>query len=259
MDAETLLRSGDIAGARKTLAGELKRSPGDVNLRQFFWQLIAIAGEWDKAEQQLRALALAEPKAMMMGGVYNQVLSAMRTRDLVMAGTTRATSLVGSEPWVEGLLDALQAQASNAPGARDLAAAALDAAPATAGSMDGEPFEWIADADARFGPMLEAIVGDHYGFVPFAALKRIKFSEPVDLRDKVWLPAELETKSGQTSMAFIPVLYPGTQASGDAELMLGRRTEWIDNDGQDYGLGQRLITTDGPENGILGLRDVRLG
>jgi len=258
MDAQALLRSGDIAGARSALAGELRRSPADVNLRQFFWQLLAIYGEWDKAEQQLRALAGAEPKAMMLGSVYNQVLSATRMRGRVMAGAERGQSLVGSEPWVGGLLDALQAHATGAADAAARTEAALDAAPATAGTMDGERFNWIADADLRFGPMLEAIIGDQYGLVPFAALKRIRLSEPADLRDTVWLPIELETRSGQTSMAFTPVLYPGTETTGDPQLMLARRTDWRDGPAGETGLGQRVLGTDGPENGILAVRDIRL-
>lgn len=260
MDAQSLLRSGDIAGARAALAGDLRKAPQDAKLRQFFWQLLAVAGDWDKAEQQLRTLATTEPKAMMLGSVYNQALAAMRTRAKVLSGEVRATSLVGSEPWVEALLDALQAFGKGNANASALSEAALAEAPATPGTLDGEAFEWIADADQRFGPMLETIIGDKYGLVPFAALKRIKVSEPSDLRDTVWLPVELETLSGQTSMAFVPVLYPGTEATGDNELMLARRTDWIDKgDGVEVGIGQRLLSTDGPENGILGVRDIRLG
>lgn len=258
MDIETLLRSGDIAGARSALAGELRRFPAHVPTRQAFWQVLAIAGEWDKAEQQLRTLATTEPKAMMLGSVYGQTIAATRMRERVLRGETRATSLVGSEPWVEQLIDALHAVASGASDAAAKSEAALEAAPATAGTLDGDPFEWIADADLRFGPMLEAIIGDQYGMVPFAALKRVKASEPVDLRDTVWLPIELETRSGQTSMAFTPVLYPGTVATGDAQLMLGRRTDWVQQGDHEVGLGQRLIATDGPEAGVLGIRDIRL-
>jgi len=94
--------------------------------------------------------------------------------------------------------------------------------------------------------------------VPFAALKRVRVSEPADLRDTVWLPIELETRSGQTSMAFTPVLYPGTEASGDAQLMLGRRTDWREGLAGETGIGQRVLSSDGPENGILAVRDIRL-
>ena len=259
MEAETLLRSGDITGARSWLAAELRRQPGDAHLRQFFWQLIAVMGEWDKAEQQLITLSSAEPKAMMLASVYGQAITAMRQRERVIAGTERATSLVGSEPWVEALLDA-QHMHFKTPGG---AAAALDTAmadaPASAGSLDGEAFEWLADADPRFGPTLEAVIGSHYGVVPFAALKRIKVTEPVDLRDTVWLQVELETRTGQVSMAFVPVLYPGTVAVSDSALTLARRTDFIEANGVDTGLGQKLLTTDGPEAGILGVRDIRFG
>jgi len=258
VDAEALLRAGDISGARKSLAEALRRSPNDTRARQFFWQLLAVFGEWDKAEQQLRTLATTEPKAMMLGSVYKQALAAMRLRARVMAGEVRATSLVGSEPWVEGLLDTLQAFGRGDADASVRSEAALAEAPATSGAMDGQPFEWIADADQRFGPMLEAIIGEHYGFVPFAAIKRLKVSEPSDLRDTVWLPVEIETRGGQVSMAFVPTLYPGTEASGDGELMLARRTDWTARGDVEVGTGQRLLATDGPEEGILSVRDIRL-
>jgi len=259
MDAQDLLRSGDLAGARSALAGELRGSPANTPARQAFWQLLAVAGEWDKAENQLRTLSTTEPKAMMLGSVYNQVLKATRQRGRVLAGQERAKSLVGSEPWVEGLFDALEAGAQGRADAGALSDAALEAAPATPGTIDGEAFEWIADADARFGPMMEAIIGDQYGLVPFAALKRVRFQAPEDLRDTVWLPVELETLGGQTSMAFMPVLYPGTAETGDAQLMLGRRTDWVERGGADRGLGQRLLATDAGEYPVLSARDLRLG
>ena len=59
MEAETLLKSGDIAGARASLAALLRREPGNPQARQFFWQLIALHGEWEKAGSQLQALATA--------------------------------------------------------------------------------------------------------------------------------------------------------------------------------------------------------
>ena len=257
MDAEALLRSGDVAGARKALADTLKRAPGDVQARQFFWQLLAVHGEWDKAEQQLRALGTAEPKAMMLGSVYSQVLTAMRQRARVLAGQERGQSLVGSEPWVDGLLEALESAGQGRSDAEALSGMALEAAPATPGAIDGEAFAWIADADQRFGPMMEAIIGDQYGLVPFAALKRVKLSPPENLRDTVWLPIELETRSGQVSMAFMPVLYPRTETTGDASLMLARATRWEERGEAELGLGQRLLATDAREYPVLSARDLR--
>ncbi|QMW23350.1 type VI secretion system accessory protein TagJ [Sandaracinobacteroides saxicola] len=256
MDAEALLKSGDLVGARASLAELLRREPGNAKARQFFWQLIAVAGEWEKAGTQLRALSSAEPKAMMLASVYNQALAAMLVRDAVFEGKAKPVSLVGQEPWVEGLLDALHAQVMLLPDAAARQAAALEAAPASEGRLNGEEFAWIADADARFGPMLEVIIGDKYGFIPFAALKRVKAKEPEDLRDFVWQAVDLELRSGQTSAALAPVTYPGTRAAGKPALMLARGTEWLAQGEAELGLGQHLLATDSADIGLLELREL---
>lgn len=256
MDAQALLQSGDIAGARAALAIQLRMEPGDSKARQFFWQLIALHGEWEKAGTQLQALSTAEPKAMMLASVYNQALGAMLVRDAVWAGKERPQSIVGSEPWVEGLLDALHASTVQAPDAESRAMAALDAAPASAGSLNGENFAWIGDADPRFGPMLEVIVGDQYGFLPYAAIKRVVAKGPEDLRDLIWLPVDIELRSGQTSAAMLPVTYPGTGSSSQTGLMMARSTDWREQGGLEIGLGQHILTSDGPEAGLLELRQL---
>lgn len=258
MEAETLLQSGDIAGARASLAALLRREPGNPQARQFFWQLVALHGEWEKAGSQLQALATAEPKAMMMAGVYNQALAAMLVREAVWAGRERPQSIVGTEPWVEGLLDGLHAATMQFPDAEARVAAALDAAPASTGSVNGMPFAWIADADQRFGPMMEVIVGDQYGFLPFAAVRKVVAKGPEDLRDLIWLSVDIELRSGQTSVALLPVTYPGTGASGQPQLLLARATDWRDQGGMDIGLGQHLYTTDDSEVGILELRQLTI-
>ena len=67
---------------------------------------------------------------------------------------------------------------------------AFAAAPATCGRVDGQSFQWIADADSRLGPMLEVIIADRYFWVPFCRIRRIALEKPTDLRDLVWLPAQ---------------------------------------------------------------------
>ena len=258
MDAEALFKAGDISGARAALALELRRSPQDVRARQFFWQLLAIVGDLDKAEAQLRALGGVQASAMMLGSVYMQAINAERLRSRTFAGEIAPKSLVGIEPWVEGLLGALAATIKSEPGAGARHEAALAEAPASAGSIEGEAFEWIADADSRFGPMLEVVIGADYGFIPFVAMNRIRASEVADLRDTVWRPAEISLKSGQSSMVFIPARYPGTTESSDPALLLGRRTDWADVDGIEIGSGQRLLSTDVSDIAVLEPFDIRL-
>jgi type VI secretion system protein ImpE len=258
MDAEQFFKAGDLAAARAALAAELRSKPDDVRARQFFWQLLAIVGDLDKADAQLKALGGVQASAMMLGSVYMQAINAERLRSRTFAGEIAPKSLVGVEPWVQGLLDALAATIKGEAGAGARHEAALADAPTSAGSRDGVAFEWLADADSRFGPMLEVIIGADYGFIPFVAMNRVRAAPVADLRDTVWRPAEISLKSGQSSMAFIPARYPGTTATGDAALLLGRRTDWIEADGIETGLGQRLLATDIDDIGVLEPFDIRL-
>ena len=98
---------------------------------------------------------------------------------------------------------------------------AFEAAPATHGVIDDQPFEWIADADARLGPMLEAIVNGRYYWVPFDRIREIRIEAPADLRDAVWTPAYFTWANGGETVGLIPTRYPGTEASSRSEAALG--------------------------------------
>jgi type VI secretion system protein ImpE len=60
-------------------------------------------------------------------------------------------------------------------------------------------------------------------------------------------------------MGLIPVRYPGSEQSDDPAIRLARKTEWREAGPEAFvGLGQRILTTDGPEIGLLELRELRL-
>ena len=55
----------------------------------------------------------------------------------------------------------------------------------------------------------------------------------------------------------LPARYPGSGASGDGALQLSRRTEWREIGPDQYaGLGQRVLTTDAAELGLLEVRQI---
>ncbi len=51
--------------------------------------------------------------------------------------------------------------------AAELRRQALELAEPTAGTIDGQAFAWIMDADPRLGPVLEVIVNGTYRWLPF--------------------------------------------------------------------------------------------
>jgi type VI secretion system protein ImpE len=254
--ADDLLRNGDLAGARAALVQAVKSKPGDEQARMFLFQLLALAGEWDKARSQLQALAQLSAEAQMLAVAYGQAIDAEVTRGAVFVGQAKAALHAGADGWAAGLADAIQllAQGRDEEGlaARD---AAFDLAPDCAGRWNDAPFDWLADCDSRFGPSFEAIIAGGYGLVPFDTVESVKSDGPVDLRDIVWYPVQIAFKSGQSVAGFLPARYPGTETSADAAEQLARVTNWGDAAWGDAGRGQHLLTLAGEEDqGLLGLR-----
>jgi type VI secretion system protein ImpE len=166
--------------------------------------------------------------------------------------------MVLGEPdeWLALLIESrLRAGLGEAQQAEDLRLRAFEAAPASSGSINGQPFEWIADADSRLGPVMEAIINGRYYWVPFSRLREVTLEAPEDLRDLVWMPAHLMYENGGESLALIPTRYPGSQRAGDGSLALSRKTTWEPFAEDAFrGLGQRIIATDTGETPFLEIR-----
>jgi len=255
-DADELLRAGDLEGARAALVEGVKRAPTDQGVRMFLFQLLCLLGEWDKAQSHLRSLASLSPEAQMLAVNYNLAIEAERARGRVFAGDEQPALLVGSSPWAGDLARALGALAAGRVAeAEECRDRAFEAAPDTPGELDGVEFEWIADGDTRFGPALEAIIAGRWGLVPFDAIERIESAGPQDLRDLVWLPAEIAFKTGQSVNAMLPVRYPGAEDLADNGLRMGRRTDWRDEPWGAAGIGQHEWSLgESGEAGLLSLR-----
>ncbi len=246
--ADELIKAGDVAGARAALIEEVRAKPDDKAARIFLAQLLCVLGEWDKAQTHLRAAASAHPSAMMLSATLGQVILAEKAREDVFAGRAAPAALAGGDwPWMQALLAALAAETKG-----DLAAAgpsraqAFEESPETPGHADGTRFDFLSDADARFGPCVEAIVDGRYGLVPFAAIAEIRTEGPKDLRDLVWLTVGLTFRTGASGMAFLPVRYPGAAADPDDLIKLARKTEWTPREGLgSLGRGQRVYDGDG--------------
>jgi len=127
------------------------------------------------------------------------------------------------------------------------------------GQIDGQAFEWIADADSRLGPTLEAVINGRYYWLPWNRLAKVDIDPPEDLRDRIWMPAHFEFTNGGDVVGLIPTRYPDTDLAAGDLLALSRRTDWRETaPGVFVGLGQRLITTDTAEFALMDMRSVVL-
>ena len=161
----------------------------------------------------------------------------------------------GKKPWQDD--DRRRGGGGDSEAAGRLRDEAYASAPASAGLADGQRFEWIADADMRLGPVLEAVVNGRYYWIPFSRLARVRFEPPADLRDAVWLPATLAFVNGGETVALVPTRYPGSESAADGLVALARRTLWEEHaPGVHFGLGQRVFATDAGDFALLDLRSL---
>lgn len=256
----SLIAAGRPAEALAALQKKVRETPQDAKLRIVLFQLLCVTGDWKRAAQQLELCGQLDHGALAMVATYREAVSIEPVREGVFAGRSTPIVLGRPEPWVASLVEALAADGRGEPAlAARLRADALEAAPATAGTLDGEAFDWIADADSRLGPVLEAVVHGRYVWIPFSAIRSIRSEPPADLRDVVWTPVQLVLATGAEQVALLPTRYAGEGALADGALQLARRTEWVEMAaGQYRGVGQRLLATSGPEVGLLQVREIAL-
>ena len=259
MLAEQSLSGGNLKDALAQLQDQVRRDPGNAKFRTFLFQLLSLTGNWERALTQLNVAGELDAGALAMVQTYREALRCEALRAEVFAG--RRSPLVFGKPeqWVALLLEAMRL-AAEGQGARsqEVRDQAFELAPTTSGRIGDRAFEWIADADPRMGPMLEAIVNGRYYWVPFNRIRTIQIDPPEDLRDLVWAPAHFVWANGGETVGLIPTRYPGSEAVEDGAIRMARRTEWLENDGIHTGLGQRMLATDIDEFPLLEIRRIDL-
>jgi type VI secretion system protein ImpE len=252
------VRQGRLEEALAGLQAAIRKAPAEAKHRVLLFQLLSLMGQWERALTQLNVVGDLDGKALPMVQMYRTALLCEELRADVFAG--KRTPLLFGEParWAALLVQALGlvAQGKTAEAER-LHTEALELAPASTGTIDGQPFAWLADADSRLGPILEAIIDGKYYWIPFGNLAAIKIEKPVDLRDLAWIPAYLTLSNGGEVVALIPTRYPGSEASPDSAIRMARKTEWLSGaNGTSSGLGQRLLATDQGDYPLLEVRAI---
>ncbi len=256
MTPEEHLKSGDPISALTALQDKVRANPADPKLRIFLFQLLCVLGDWKRAITQLKLSAELDGAATMMAQTYREAIICEVYREKVFAGEKEPLIFGEPEEWLALLIEAQKLLAAGkADQAATLRARAFDAAPACSGEINGQRFQWIADADMRLGPVLEVIVNGRYFWLPFSSIASLSMEDPSDLRDAVWTAATLGLHNGGEVAALIPTRYAGSRAGDDPAAKLARATTWSDAGAETYvGSGQRLLTTD--QNDIA-LMDVR--
>lgn len=228
MTAKQLFQAGQLNEAIKALGAEVRDNPTDPRRRTFLFELLCFAGEFDRAEKHLHVLAQGNSNAEMGAVLYFSALHAERTRLEKFAQPDLST---------------------------------IAAARQFAGTLNGQAFESVVDADPRIGPRLELFAAGAYMWIPFEHILSIELQAPTKLRDLLWMPALVRTgpafKDKELGEVLIPVLYPKSFTHENDKVRLGRETHWKEVEGgEPIPLGQKLFLVDGEEFPLLDVRTI---
>src|SRR5258706_6907792 len=171
MTAEESIRAGNLVEALAGLQESVRANPADARLRVFLFQLQCVLGNWEKAVTQLKVLADLTPETLMLARIFGPVVNCEVFRAEVFQGSR--TPIIFGEPmeWVGLLMRANEhIGRGEFKAAQALRDQAFEAAPTAPGTINGKPFEWIADADSRLGPILEVILEGKNFWFPFTRI-----------------------------------------------------------------------------------------
>jgi type VI secretion system protein ImpE len=256
---EQSLQEGNLQEALAQLQNQVRKDPANASLRVFLFQLLSALGQWGRALTQLNVAGELDSATLAMVAMYRQVIACERFREEVFLGKQDPVVFGRPEEWIALLMQALKLTAQGQYlKSQELRTSAFELAPAISGNIDGAAFEWLADSDARLGPVLEAIVEGRYLWIPFGCIASVTIEKPIDLRDIVWLPAHFTWVNGGESYGVIPSRYPASYNTDDPLLALSRKTKW-ENLGSDLflGLGQKILTTETADYPLLDVRSIR--
>ncbi|HEU4628439.1 MAG TPA: type VI secretion system accessory protein TagJ [Gemmatimonadaceae bacterium] len=228
MHARELFQAGRLDEAIASLGVELRSNPTDAQRRAFLFELLSFAGNHDRAEKQLDVLAGASAEAGIGALTLKAALQADRLR---------------SEMFATGNLP-------SGPAPRPVS-----------GTLNGQPFTTLEDADPRIGARLEVFAGGQYLWLPLEHVATVRMERPARLRDLLWAPAKLLTGPGFRGLelgdVLLPVLTPLAAQHADPQVQLGRVTAWEElPDGQVVPAGQKLLLVDGEEVPLLEVREL---
>ena len=259
MQAQDYLKQGDLDAALSVVKQAVRDDPAKADNRTFLFQLLSITGDWDKALNQLNVAGELEASTLPMVQTYREALGCEALREEVFAGKRSPLVFGDPEQWIALALESLKLVAQGKfEQATKLRDQAYESTPVVSGTINGETFEWLADADTRIGPFLEAVINGNYYWIPMHRIASVVIEPPEDLRDLVWIPAHFSWVNGGQVIGLIPVRYPETHRCDNSSLILARLTEWSEQSTNLYcGVGQRMLATDKGEYPLLEVRELK--
>lgn len=220
----------------------LKSNPSDKDGRNLYIDLLVLAGDYERADNQCSLAVTFAPDATMGFALLRNELRGMAARDAWFA-----TGAVPEFPQGPSELDriAIRVGIAHRMGDSAEAKAELERLEELRGErglvLNGKRVSDFRDLDDRTPHALEVIMtGGAYLWVDFAKIAGLTIEPIARPRDLAFRRAELSLIDGAVAPVLLPAIYHGT---GTEDLLrLGRETDWVEEPtGITTGRGQRCF------------------
>jgi type VI secretion system protein ImpE len=236
----------------------VRSTPEAIAPRMALFQLSAVCGDWRRSKTQLETMEKLDGECAMLARTYGRLIEAEQVRDRVFAGNERPVAFGEPPAWLAMMAEALRLDSQgSSESAQALRATARQQTSARPGALESEAFQWIMDADPRIGAALEVIIDGQYRWLPLDHLVELRAAPPKAMRDLVWQPVTLRLATETELAAFVPSRYPGSETHPDDAIRRCQETRWIDKNGEQWGVGQRLFASDLGDHAFLDIRRLR--
>lgn len=249
MSVKELFQAGKLDEAVEAQIQQVKSKPTSTEFRTLLFELLSFQGQLERADKQLEVIAQQDENANWATQVYRNLIKAEQTRQKLFTEGLKPGFLLDPPDYIHLHLDAINRLREEQPAeARTLLEKSESACPDFSGTHNDQPFEGFRDCDDLFAPILELFVLFDYIWLPFEQIQELEISRPEHPRDLLWTPVRIVLADGSQRRGYVPALYADTHQQDDAELKLGRMTDWqAAEDGPVTGLGRRQYLV-GDEN-----------
>jgi type VI secretion system protein ImpE len=259
--AADLFRAGKLDEAIAAAQAALRKAPTDLGARVLLAELLAFAGNLERADVILDAASTIDPSTAMVIAEFRQLVRAdMARRQLFRDG--RVPEFLAEPTEVQRLqLAALVAlRTGDIAEASNQASAAEAARPRARGRHGQTAFDDFRDVDDLLAGSFEVLTttGKYY-WIPTERVLSVEFHAPKRPRDLLWRRASMSVDEGPDGDVYIPTIYATDETITDL-LRLGRETDWRQaNDGPVRGVGQRVFLAGDDDVAIMDLTALRFG
>ena len=233
-----LYEAGRLDEAVDASLAMVKAKPADVGLRFQLAELSCIAGNFDRAELARRECFFQGRVPEFLGEPSEKLKAHLQALTLYRSGDVPGAA-AAIEPLIEtrNLNQPIQ--------------------------VNGNEVDEIRDLDDLLSPVLEVhTTTGKYFWVDWNQILEMDIHPPKRPFDLLWRQASLSIESGPDGEVYLPAIYlePAEDGPTDANLQLGRGTDWADSgQGIVRGRGQKMLLVGDQDLPIMELQTIQRG